>query len=82
MFPLPIFGGAVGVGVLIGIALVCWWRRRQTISPGVCQCVWGGRARACARGIARACARELYVFGYAHTRKHILARYALAHVCV
>ena len=45
MSPLPIIGGAVGVVVLIGIAVAWWWCRRQTSNPGasVWECVFGER---------------------------------------
>ena len=43
MSPLPIIGGAVGVVVLIGIAVAWWWCRRQTNNSGVWECVFGER---------------------------------------
>ena len=45
MSSLPIIGGAVGVVVLIGIAVAWWWCRRQASNPGasVWECVFGER---------------------------------------
>jgi len=48
MSPLPIIGGAVGVVVLIGIAVAWWWCRRQTSNSGVCQCACAEKALVCA----------------------------------